>query len=271
MEISKHKHFSELPVLAMLVGQVITRLPSIQKLTKLFFQGIFSCFGKWISVLHLLVSLNRSGVKRDLCYTIFWISHIDEWMWMQVIKHPSLTPSSSKRSGLFTMFLGEPAESQWKNTESLNVAGSLGPLASMHAVGPCFSACESMIEGPDGPELCISFTFATPVYTRDQMHSFATSTLELLSSEYSKSWRRNLCLSAQNQKNNGIGTLPKTPVWSLRLRELSTAKWFRVPVWSELSIMVPLGHVHVNSSNWPIWPILCLVSASVIVADQELI
>jgi len=46
MEISKHKHFSELPVLAMLVGQVITKLPSIQKLTKLFFQGIFSCFGK---------------------------------------------------------------------------------------------------------------------------------------------------------------------------------------------------------------------------------
>ena len=106
---------------------------------------------------------------------------------MQVIKRPSLTPSSSKRSGLFTMFLGEPAESQWKNTESLNVAGSLGPLASMHAVGPCFSACESMIEGPDGPELCISFTFSTPVYTRDQMHSFSTSTLELLSSEYSKS------------------------------------------------------------------------------------
>lgn len=124
-EISKHKHFSELPVLAMLVGQVI--------------------------------------------------------------KRPSLTPSSSKRSGLFIMFLGETAESQWKNTESLNVAGSLGPLASMHAVGPCFSACESMIEGPDGPELCISFTFATPVYTRDQMHSFAISTLELLSSEYSKS------------------------------------------------------------------------------------
>ena len=70
------------------------------------------------------------------------------------------------------MFLGEPAESQWKNTESLNVAGSLGPLASMHAVGPCFSACESMIEGPDGPELCISFTFPTPVYTGDQMKSF---------------------------------------------------------------------------------------------------
>eukprot|EP01018_Ginkgo_biloba_P009226 Gb_29731 [translate_table: standard] len=119
-EISKHKHFSELPVLAMLVGQVI--------------------------------------------------------------KRPSLTPSSSKRSGLFTMFLGEPSKAQWKNMESLNVAGSLGPLASMHAVGPCFCACESMVEGP---ELCISLTFATPVFTRDQMHSFATSALELLFSETS--------------------------------------------------------------------------------------
>jgi hypothetical protein len=102
----------------------------------------------------------------------------------QLIKHPSLAPSSSKRSGLFTTYFGEPADLQWKNVESLNVAGSLGPLSSMHAVGPCFCAGECMIEGP---ELYISFTFATPVYSRDQMHSFATSILELLSSESSKS------------------------------------------------------------------------------------
>jgi hypothetical protein len=105
----------------------------------------------------------------------------------QLIKHPSLAPGSSKRSGLFTTYFGEPADPQWKNAESLNVAGSLGPLASMHSVGPCFCACDSMIEGPDGPELCISLTFATPVYSREQMHSFATSILELLSSESSKS------------------------------------------------------------------------------------
>ncbi|KAH9289060.1 hypothetical protein KI387_033177, partial [Taxus chinensis] len=117
-EIGKHKHFSELPVLAMLVGQVM--------------------------------------------------------------KHPSLTPSSSKRSGLFTMFLGEAGKAEeWKNVESLKVAGSLGPVASMHAVGPCFCACETTREGP---ELCISFIFATPVFTRDQMHSFATSVFELLAS-----------------------------------------------------------------------------------------
>lgn len=124
-DISKHKHFSELPVVAMLAGQLL--------------------------------------------------------------KHPNLAPSSSKRSGLFTVYFGEPAESIWKNAESLNVAGGLGPLASMHAVGPCFCPCEYMIEGPDGAELCINFTFATPVYSRDQMHSFATSVLELLSSETSKS------------------------------------------------------------------------------------
>lgn len=124
-DISKHKHFSELPVIAMLAGQLL--------------------------------------------------------------KHPNLAPSSSKRSGLFTIFFGEPAESIWKNAKSLNVAGGLGPLASMHSVGPCFCPCDYMIEGPDGPELCISFTFATPVYSKDQMHCLATSVLELLSSESSKS------------------------------------------------------------------------------------
>ena len=72
---------------------------------------------------------------------------------MQLIKNPILAPISSKRSGLFTMFFGEPAHTQWKNVESLNVAGSLGPLESMHAVGSCFCAYESMIEGPDVPEL----------------------------------------------------------------------------------------------------------------------
>ncbi|XP_057827028.2 uncharacterized protein LOC131038564 [Cryptomeria japonica] len=116
-EVRKHKHFSELPVLAMLVRQVM--------------------------------------------------------------KHPSLTPNSSKRSGLFTLFFGEPGKIEWKDMDSLNVAGSLGPVASMHAVGPCFCACESMREGPD---LCISFIFATPVFTKDQMHCFATSVFELLKS-----------------------------------------------------------------------------------------
>lgn len=48
-----------------------------------------------------------------------------------MIEHPGLASISSKRSRLFTMFLGQLVESQWKNVESLNLVGSLGP--STHA------------------------------------------------------------------------------------------------------------------------------------------
>jgi len=43
-DISKDKHFSELPIVTMLAGQVITRLPSIRKLTMLFLKEIFQYF-----------------------------------------------------------------------------------------------------------------------------------------------------------------------------------------------------------------------------------
>eukprot|EP00249_Psilotum_nudum_P014955 c25088_g3_i2 orf=208-1653(-) len=100
-------------------------------------------------------------------------------LFSQVLKHPNLTPSSSLRSALFTMFMDGPMNAQWKNVEALQLVGTLGPLLSVHFVGPCFGVVESLHQGP---ELHLSFVYAIPVHTKEQVESFVGSTLELLSS-----------------------------------------------------------------------------------------
>jgi hypothetical protein len=95
----------------------------------------------------------------------------------QVLKHPSLTPKTSLRTALFSVFMDGPLDTQWKNVDRLELAGTLGPLASMHGIGPCYCLAESLIPGP---ELTLTLVFATPVYDRDQMEALSKESLELL-------------------------------------------------------------------------------------------
>eukprot|EP00249_Psilotum_nudum_P014953 c25088_g2_i1 orf=208-1653(-) len=100
-------------------------------------------------------------------------------LFSQILKHPNLTPSSSLRTSVLTMFMDGPMNAQWKNVEALQLVGTLGPLLSVHFVGPCFGVVESLHQGP---ELHLSFVYAIPVHTKEQVESFVGSTLELLSS-----------------------------------------------------------------------------------------
>ncbi|KAH8967046.1 hypothetical protein BDL97_03G057500 [Sphagnum fallax] len=98
-------------------------------------------------------------------------------LFSQVLKHPGVTPGSSMRTALFSLFVDKPLEGKWKDVEKLNVAATCGPMPSMHGVGPCFSVTEMLMEGPD---LCVSLVYAQPVFNRDQMHTYATAVVELL-------------------------------------------------------------------------------------------
>ncbi|EFJ04195.1 hypothetical protein SELMODRAFT_432639 [Selaginella moellendorffii] len=97
----------------------------------------------------------------------------------QVIKHPSVTPSSSMRTALFTVFVDGPTKCSWGNVKNLKLAGTIGPLASMHYVGPCFSVAEALL---DGPELSLTFVYTTPMYSRSQLQDLVSSSLDLLKS-----------------------------------------------------------------------------------------
>jgi hypothetical protein len=70
-----------------------------------------------------------------------------------------------------------PLNTQWKNADNLELAGTFGPMASMHGIGPCFCFAEALIPGP---ELTLTLVFATPVYTVDQMDAVFKASLELL-------------------------------------------------------------------------------------------
>lgn len=95
----------------------------------------------------------------------------------QVLKHPNVTPSSSLRTTLFSMFVDECPKSEWKDVEKLQVAAVCGPFPSMHGVGPCFAISETFIDGCD---LSLTFIYPQPVYLRSQMEAFANSALEHL-------------------------------------------------------------------------------------------
>lgn len=68
-------------------------------------------------------------------------------------------------------------DAQWKDVDKLNLAGTFGPCASMHGIGPCFCLAEALIPGP---ELTFTLVFATPVYSNDQMEALSKSALEIL-------------------------------------------------------------------------------------------
>ncbi|KAJ7514043.1 hypothetical protein O6H91_23G024200 [Diphasiastrum complanatum] len=98
-------------------------------------------------------------------------------LFSQVLKHPSLTPNSSLRTSLFTLFVDGPVKIQVDKLENLHLAGTFGPFASMHFIGPCLCVGEALNKGP---ELSLSFIYPTPVYSRSQLEAFVTSALDLL-------------------------------------------------------------------------------------------
>eukprot|EP00250_Pteridium_aquilinum_P020666 c24904_g1_i1 orf=679-2262(-) len=98
-------------------------------------------------------------------------------LFSQVMKHPSLTPSSSLRTALFNLFVDAPMESQWKGVRDLGLVGTLGPFSSMHFVGPCFCLGESLLEGP---ELLLSFVYPSPLYSQAQILDILQSSINLI-------------------------------------------------------------------------------------------
>ncbi|CAM6102935.1 unnamed protein product [Calypogeia fissa] len=95
----------------------------------------------------------------------------------QVLKRPSLTQKTSLRTALFSVFVDGPLDAQWKNVDKLDLAGTFGPCASMHGLGPCFCLAEAVIPGP---ELTLTLVFPNPVYRKDQMEALSKSSLEIL-------------------------------------------------------------------------------------------
>lgn len=98
-------------------------------------------------------------------------------LFSQVMKHPSLTPSSSLRTALFNMFVDPPMDAQWKDVRELGLLGTLGPFSSMHYVGPCFCLGEALLEGP---ELVLSFVYPSPLYSQAQILDILQSSINLL-------------------------------------------------------------------------------------------
>lgn len=98
-------------------------------------------------------------------------------LFSQVMKHPSLTPSSSLRTALFTLFVDPPMKAQWKGVSELGLVGTLGPFSSMHFVGPCFCLGEALLEGP---ELILSLIYPCPIYSQSQILGILQSAIDLL-------------------------------------------------------------------------------------------
>uniref|UniRef100_A0A7I4BJQ9 Condensation domain-containing protein n=1 Tax=Physcomitrium patens TaxID=3218 RepID=A0A7I4BJQ9_PHYPA len=98
-------------------------------------------------------------------------------LFSQVLKHPGVTPQSSLRTALFSLFVDETPFNQWTNTDKLQVAAVCGPFPSMHRIGPCFAVCDTMLDGND---ISISLMYPTQVYSRAQMKAFAASVMNLL-------------------------------------------------------------------------------------------
>jgi hypothetical protein len=100
-------------------------------------------------------------------------------LFSQVLKHPGITPQSSMRTALFSMFVDGPPSWTWqsKDTQKLQVASVSGPFPSMHGVGPCFACAETLLNGDD---LSVSLVYPQPVFSRSQMQAFGASAMELL-------------------------------------------------------------------------------------------
>lgn len=98
-------------------------------------------------------------------------------LFAQVMKRPTLTPSSSLRTALFNIFIDPPMDAQWKEVKELGLVGTLGPLSSMHFVGPCFCVGETVLEGP---ELILSLVYPTPLHSRAQILDTLQSSISLL-------------------------------------------------------------------------------------------
>ncbi|KAL3682332.1 hypothetical protein R1sor_000354 [Riccia sorocarpa] len=97
-------------------------------------------------------------------------------LFSQVLQRPSLTAKSSLRTGLMSIF-EKTLDARWKDTQNLELVGTLGPFASMHGAGPCLCIGEGLLEGP---ELAFSVVYPTPVYSRDQMDGLANTSLAIL-------------------------------------------------------------------------------------------
>jgi hypothetical protein len=98
-------------------------------------------------------------------------------LFAQVLKHPNVTPQSSMRTALFSLFVDDAPLSQWKDTQKLQVASVSGPFPSMHGVGPCFAVSEALLPGND---LSVTLIYPQPVFSRSQMEAYGASAMELL-------------------------------------------------------------------------------------------
>ena len=86
-----------------------------------------------------------------------------------------MTPNASCRTMLFTLST-DNYPNKLENEDDIKILGVIGPLTSVHHVGPCFLLSESLHRN----ELVMSFVYPSPLYSRDQMMQFLSSSIDLL-------------------------------------------------------------------------------------------
>ena len=74
------------------------------------------------------------------------------------------------------MDTNEPLTESWDAKET-QIVGAIGPLTSVHFVGPCFLVSEALI---NEVELILSFVYPSPLYSRDQILRFLSTSIEIL-------------------------------------------------------------------------------------------
>ena len=86
-----------------------------------------------------------------------------------------MTPNASCRTMLFTLSVDDNLN-KLKNEDRIETLGTIGPLMSVHYVGPCFLLSESFLRS----ELVLSFVYPSPLYSRAQMVQLLSSSIDLL-------------------------------------------------------------------------------------------
>ena len=70
----------------------------------------------------------------------------------------------------------EPLKESW-DIEQTRIVGAIGPLTSVHFVGPCFLVSEALV---NDSELLLSFVYPSPLYSRNQILQFLSTSFDIL-------------------------------------------------------------------------------------------
>jgi hypothetical protein len=85
-----------------------------------------------------------------------------------------MTPSGSCRTILFTLPVDDH---HLHDAEEDCIGDAIGPLSSLHHIGPCFSVSSSR---RCWGELVLSFVYPSPLYSSAQMAQLLSSSVDML-------------------------------------------------------------------------------------------